>query len=180
MDSILDIAHELSEKYDYKFLNQYLDKLTSQEILNFEMWFNTQIDITYPITDEKYIEIMSTIDSQRRFLNVANWNWKIYSPCDDKKIVSKCSTMFNQKTIKLISIICICAVFLYIFLVTFFSWFIDEGNRRFVDQSLGNLYGILNTIIGFYCGGAYTMAQTTAEMQEDRKPQELKITTKDK
>ena len=180
MNSILDIANELSEKYDYKFLDQYLNKLTDQEILNFELWFGTQIDIVYPITNEKYTEIMSTIDSQRRFLNIANWNWKINTPCEDKKIISKCSAMFNQRTIKLISIICICAVFLYIFSVTFFSWYIDEGNRRFVDQSLGNLYGILNTIIGFYCGGAYTMAQATTEIQEDKKSPKLKPTIKDK
>ena len=58
-----------------------------------------------------------------------------------------------------IAYICVIAVFLYIFSVTFFSGNINENNLRFVDQSLGNLYGILNTIIGFYCGNIYAKSK---------------------
>jgi hypothetical protein len=60
-----------------------------------------------------------------------------------------------------IAYICVISVFLYIFCVTFFSNSIGEAHLRFVDQSLGNLYGILNTIIGFYCGNAYARSKST-------------------
>ena len=63
--------------------------------------------------------------------------------------------MNNLKAVNGIAYICVICVFAYIFSVTFFSAYIDDENRRFVDQSLGNLYGILNIVIGFYCGGIY-------------------------
>lgn len=78
----------------------------------------------------------------------------------DTKTQSLLKKLFNEDhAVNGIAYICVISVFLYIFCVTFFSNGIGEDHLRFVDQSLGNLYGILNTIIGFYCGNVYAKAK---------------------
>lgn len=79
---------------------------------------------------------------------------------NDKKAQSLFKRIFNEdQAVNGIAYICVVAVFSYIFSVTFFSTGIGEDHLRFVDQSLGNLYGILNTIIGFYCGNVYAKSK---------------------
>ena len=80
---------------------------------------------------------------------------------NDHKSKSLLRKLFKEdNAVNGIAYICVISVFLYIFCVTFFSNGIGEAHLRFVDQSLGNLYGILNTIIGFYCGNAYARSKT--------------------
>ena len=81
---------------------------------------------------------------------------------NDRKSKGLLRRLFKEdNAVNGIAYICVIAVFLYIFCVTFFSNGIGEAHLRFVDQSLGNLYGILNTIIGFYCGNAYAKSKST-------------------
>lgn len=75
---------------------------------------------------------------------------------EDKETQSTLQKMMNGDAVNMIAFICIIGVFGYIYGVTFFTDGISENHLRFVDQSLGNLYGILNTIIGFYCGNVYS------------------------
>lgn len=84
---------------------------------------------------------------------------------EDKETQSILQKMFNGDSVNIIAFICIIGVFGYIYGVTFFADDIDESHLRFVDQSLGNLYGILNTIIGFYCGNVYSKSRNNEYKQ---------------
>lgn len=77
----------------------------------------------------------------------------------DKKTKGLFQNLFNMDSINVITMLCVVGVFGYIYGVTFWADQISESHLRFVDQSLGNLYGILNTIIGFYCGNVYTKSK---------------------
>lgn len=79
---------------------------------------------------------------------------------EDKDTQSTLQKMLNGDAVNIIAFMCILGVFGYIYGVTFFADDIGETHLRFVDQSLGNLYGILNTIIGFYCGNVYSKLQS--------------------
>lgn len=78
---------------------------------------------------------------------------------EDKETQSILQRMLNGDAVNLIAFTCIVGVFGYIYGVTFFADDIGQDHLRFVDQSLGNLYGILNTIIGFYCGNIYAKSK---------------------
>lgn len=80
---------------------------------------------------------------------------------EDKETQSTLQKMMNGDAVNIIAFLCIIGVFGYIYGVTFFTDGISENHLRFVDQSLGNLYGILNTVIGFYCGNVYSKMQST-------------------
>ena len=153
-----NIACVLSTEYEFNYLLEYIEKLSNKELINFNYWFDNLLDVN----NLDYNKLIEDIKKYQNFLSITNWDWnKENTICELHGIKDNCNKtkvtrlISNLKAVNGIAYICVICVFAYIFSVTFFSSYIDEENRRFVDQSLGNLYGILNIVIGFYCGGIY-------------------------
>ena len=153
------ISNTLQTDYQFYYLVNYINKLNNKELENFVIWFDNLVDLN----NVNYGKLIEDINKYKNFLDAINWDWshKEESLCELHGVEDNCNKtkitklVNNLKAVNGIAYICVICVFAYIFSVTFFSAYIDDENRRFVDQSLGNLYGILNIVIGFYCGGIY-------------------------
>lgn len=171
---IRELADKLVE-YQYTYLKEYIQKLTSNQLNNFVIWLESQLpeEITgVNNLSEKQIELIKTIlSNQERYMSKANWNWlstseETYTYTLDKNgnfVKTKKSIFSSILTLMYMNIVAFCVLFAgfaYIFAVTFWSNTINDSNLRFIDQSLGNIYGIINTIVGFYFGGAFNSLTT--------------------
>lgn len=164
IDGIQQLSNLLKEIYPE--FQMYLSGLTILQITEFCDWFNTQLPDGLlslnleDLSEEQLIQITQILKSQKKYMEVAPW-LKPSTPYIYSQNVGKYPNIAKMDVLFVYSFSFFCAacVFSYIFLVTLFGDIIVDDRLRFVDQSLGNMYAILNTIIGFYFGSAYTRAK---------------------
>lgn len=152
----LEKLGEILNENEYPFLSNYLPKLKEESVDEFISLLNyhfPDIDLEEKMEDEYIEKIGEFFSKEIIFLTGDSWIAKkdnTYTKYNDDISIS-----LSPNKIYLFGFVCAIIIFLYIFAVTFFSGVIPEQGLRFVDQSLGNMYAIVNTVIGFFFGNAY-------------------------
>lgn len=150
---------EILNKNKHPFLSNYLPKLKEESIDEFISLINyhfPNISITEEISKEDIEKLGDYFAKEIVFLTGDSWIAKkdnVYTKYDNHLSIT-----LSPNKIYLFGVVCTCIIFIYIFAVTFFSASIPENSLRFADQSLGNMYAIINTVIGFFFGNAYRSA----------------------
>ena len=150
------VLGEILKNNEYPFLSSYLLKLKEESTDKFSSLLNyyfPHISLDSEMSKSYIEEIGEFLYKEIVFLTGDSWidrKDNVYTKND-----SHLSITLSPNKIYLFGVVCSAIIFIYIFAVTFFSSSIPENSLRFVDQSLGNMYAIINTVIGFFFGNAY-------------------------
>ena len=154
-DDLTKLGQILKEN-EYPFLDSYLPKLkeeSTDEFISLLNYHFPHISLESEMSKDYIEKIGEYLYKEIVFLTGDSWidrKDNVYTKNDEHL-----SIVLSPNKIYIFGVICSAIIFIYIFSVTFFSTNIPENSLRFVDQSLGNMYAIINTVIGFFFGNAY-------------------------